>query len=37
MNTPDPNKRDVAYLDQYSQERWNTVLHYMVRPKYVFK
>ena len=24
-------------LDQYSQERWNTVLHYMVRPKYVFK
>ena len=27
----DPNKRDVAYLDQYAQERWDTVLHYMVR------
>ena len=27
---PDPNKRDVAYLDQYSQERWDTVLHYLV-------
>ena len=31
MTSPDPNKRDIAYLDQYSQERWNTVLHYMVR------
>ena len=27
----DPNRRDVAYLDQYAQERWDTVLHYMVR------
>lgn len=27
---PDPNKRDVAYLDQYAKERWDTVLHYMV-------
>ena len=26
----DPNKRDVAYLDQYGQERWDTVLHYLV-------
>lgn len=26
----DPNKRDVVYLDQYAQERWDTVLHYMV-------
>ncbi|TRY75255.1 hypothetical protein TCAL_10082 [Tigriopus californicus] len=26
----DPNRRDAAYLDQYSQERWDTVLHYMV-------
>ena len=27
---PDPNRRDVAYLDQYAQERWDTVLHYLV-------
>ena len=27
----DPNKRSIAYLDQYSTERWDTVLHYMVR------
>ena len=26
----DPNKRDVTYLDQYGQERWDTVLHYLV-------
>ena len=26
----DPNRRDVAYLDQYAQERWDTVLHYLV-------
>ena len=27
----DPNKRSIPYLDQYSTERWDTVLHYMVR------
>lgn len=26
----DPNKRDISYLDQYAQERWDTVLHYLV-------
>lgn len=26
----DPNKRDISYLDQYGQERWDTVLHYLV-------
>ncbi len=26
----DPYKRDAAFLDQYSQERWDTVLHYLV-------
>ena len=26
----DPHKRDVAFLDAYSSERWNTILHYMV-------
>ena len=26
----DPNRRSIAYLDQYSTERWDTVLHYMV-------
>ncbi len=26
----DPNRRDIAYLDQYASERWDTVLHYMV-------
>jgi hypothetical protein len=26
----DPNKRDIVYLDQYAQERWDTVLHYLV-------
>ncbi len=30
MTEPDPNRRDIAYLDQYAQDRWNTVLHYMV-------
>ena len=27
---PDPRARDVAFLDQYATERWETVLHYMV-------
>ena len=27
---PDPRMRDVAFLDQYANERWETVLHYMV-------
>ena len=27
---PDPRARDVEFLDQYSTERWDTVLHYMV-------
>jgi len=27
---PDPKARDVAFLDQYAGERWETVLHYMV-------
>jgi len=27
---PDPRMRDVAFLDQYATERWETVLHYMV-------
>ena len=26
----DPYERDVNFLDQYSQERWDTVLHYLV-------
>ena len=26
----DPNGRDISYLDQYAQERWDTVLHYLV-------
>ncbi len=30
MKDPDPNKRDIAFLDQYAKERWDTVLHYMV-------
>ena len=30
LNEPDPNKRDISYLDQYAQERWDTVLHYLV-------
>ena len=30
LSEPDPNKREVAYLDQYAQERWDTVLHYLV-------
>ncbi len=30
MPEPDPNRRDPPYLDQYAQDRWNTVLHYMV-------
>lgn len=33
MIEPDPYARDMAYLDQYAQERWNTVLHYMVGSK----
>ena len=27
---PDPKGRDVTFLDQYANERWETVLHYMV-------
>merc|ERR1719471_2153725 len=27
---PDPRMRDVSFLDQYANERWETVLHYMV-------
>jgi len=27
---PDPRGRDIAFLDQYAGERWETVLHYMV-------
>jgi len=27
---PDPKGRDVSFLDQYANERWETVLHYMV-------
>ncbi len=30
MTEADPNRRDISYLDQYAQDRWNTVLHYMV-------
>ena len=26
----DPKGRDVSFLDQYANERWETVLHYMV-------
>ena len=26
----DPRGRDVSFLDQYANERWETVLHYMV-------
>jgi len=26
----DPKGRDVAFLDEYANERWETVLHYMV-------
>lgn len=27
----DPNLRSISFLDKYAQERWDTVLHYMVR------
>ena len=27
---PDPNQRGIAFLDKYAQERWDTVLHFMV-------
>ena len=27
---PDKNPRDKAFLDKYSQDRWSTVLHFMV-------
>ena len=27
---PDKNARDKAFLDKYSQDRWSTVLHFMV-------
>ncbi len=30
LSEPDPNQRSVAFLDKYAQERWDTVLHYMV-------
>ena len=30
LSEPDPNKREVEYLDKYAQERWDTVLHYLV-------
>ena len=26
----DPRGRDIAFLDNYATERWETVLHYMV-------
>lgn len=29
----DPNHRSIAFLDKYAQERWDTVLHYMVSLK----
>jgi len=28
---PDPNQRGIPFLDKYAQERWDTVLHFMVK------
>jgi transcription initiation factor TFIIH subunit 4 len=30
---PDKHAKDVAFLDAYAQERWESVLHHMVRSK----
>ena len=37
LDEDDPYMRTESFLDQYSSERWDTVLHYMVRLTYLTK